>query len=85
MASVIKGWKVMLLTREGKASGFSPEQVGWQDHPDPDIRDGLLIIKNGLNTHGVPICNIHGFSIEAVRKSDEESTDNAIKRRFIYS
>lgn len=83
MSTAIKGWKVMLLTKEGKASGFSPEQVGWQTHPEPDIRDGVLIIRNGLDTHGVPIFNIHGFSIEAVRQSGEISTDFSIKRRFI--
>jgi hypothetical protein len=83
MATVIKGWKVMLLTKEGKASGMAPEQAGWQLDKEPDIRDGVLIIRDGLNTHGVPLCIIHSFSIEAVRQGDEESTDFTIKRRFI--
>ena len=83
MATVIKGWKVMLLTKEGKESGMAPEQVGWQMDKEPDIRDGVLIIRNGLDTHGVPLCNIHGFSIEAVRQSDDISTNFSIKRRFI--
>lgn len=66
MATVIKGWKVMLLTKEGKASGHQPEQVGWQFDNEPEIRGDVLIIRNKLNVHGVPLCNIHYFSIEAV-------------------
>ena len=83
MATVIKGWKVMLLTKEGKESGMAPEQVGWQMDKEPDIRDGVLIIRNGLDTHGVPLCIIHSFSIEAVRQSGEESKDFATKRFII--
>ncbi|EMW2143335.1 hypothetical protein AAEQ23_002593 [Enterobacter hormaechei] len=30
-------------------------------------KNGVLIIKNGLDTHGVPLSIIHGFSIEAVK------------------
>lgn len=67
MGNFIKGWKVMLLTKERHASGKAPEQVGWQSSNEPDIRDGVLIIKNGLDTHGVPLNIIHGFSIEAVK------------------
>ena len=67
MGTVIKGWKVMLLTKEGHDSGKAPEQVGWQHTNEPDIRDGLLIIKNGPDTHGVPLNIIHSFSIEAVK------------------
>ncbi len=67
MGTLIKGWKVMLLTKDGHDSGKAPEQVGWQNTNEPDIRDGVLIIKNGLDTHGVPLSIIHGFSIEAVK------------------
>lgn len=67
MGTLIKGWKVMLLTKDGHDSGKDPEQVGWQSTNEPDIRDGVLIIKNGLDTHGVPLSIIHGFSIEAVK------------------
>lgn len=67
MGTVIKGWKVMLLTKDGYEAGRSAEQVGWQSGNEPDIRDGVLIIRDGLNTHGVPLCIIHSFSIEAVK------------------
>ena len=67
MGASIKGWKVMLLTKEEHDSGKAPEQVGWQSSNEPDIRDGVLIIKNGLDTHGVLLNIIHCFSIQAVK------------------
>ncbi|EAS4951793.1 TPA: hypothetical protein G8K00_001817 [Salmonella enterica] len=63
MGNLIKGWKVMLLTKDGHESGKAPEVVGWQSTNEPDIRDGV----NGLDTHGVPLNIIHSFSIEAVK------------------
>lgn len=45
MGTLIKGWKVMLLTKDGHESGKAPEEVGWQSTNEPDIRDGVLIIK----------------------------------------
>ncbi|WP_313355086.1 hypothetical protein [Kosakonia cowanii] len=57
----------MLLTNDRHDSGMDPEQVGWQNSNEPDIRDGMLIIRNGLNTRGVPLNLIHDFSIEAVK------------------
>ncbi|EPE3184345.1 hypothetical protein ACTW2I_001593 [Cronobacter sakazakii] len=62
----IKGFKVVVLLNEGHEAGLSPEEIGWQNHQDPEIKDGFLIIRKGLNTYGLPLSRIHSFSIEAV-------------------
>lgn len=66
MVKLVKGFKVFMLLEEGYAAGRQPEEVGWQAGQDPDIKDGVLMIKNGLKTQGVPLRIIHGFSIEPV-------------------
>ena len=66
MMKTIKGFKVVVLLNEGHEAGLSPEELGWQKNPDPEIKDGFLIIRKGLNTYGLPLSRIHSFSIEAV-------------------
>ncbi|EPE3214104.1 hypothetical protein ACSG8L_000315 [Cronobacter sakazakii] len=66
MMKAIKGFKVVVLLHEGHEAGLSPEELGWQNHQDPEIKDGFLIIRKGLNTYGLPLSRIHFFSIEAV-------------------
>lgn len=66
MGKLIKGYKVILLTTEGYEAGLQQQEVGWQTTNEPDIRDGLLVIRNGINTYVLPVRRIHSLSIEAV-------------------
>ncbi|KJN35185.1 hypothetical protein SS14_04800 [Enterobacter bugandensis] len=67
MSTRIKHWDIILQTKDAYESDIMPSRVGSQMDNEPDIRYGFLIVRNGNDIHGVPMDQIHAFSIIAVK------------------
>ncbi|SAC43120.1 Uncharacterised protein [Enterobacter hormaechei] len=68
MSTRIKRWDIIVQMKEAYESGIPPSRLGSQMESEPDIRSGFLIVRNGNDTHGVPMDRIHAFSIIAVKE-----------------